>query len=97
MEDKIAILKRFEQMEWTTKGGKKIKIVDLELSHMKNIIKMLKRKAEMMHNPMDDFPSFQGEMAQMYAMQQWDHSVEEFEKHQRILKLFKCYYKLRTL
>lgn len=98
MDNGIEILKKFELKYWTTKDNKRIQIKDLDIVHLKNIVNLLQRKFDSAINPMNDYPSlFQGEMAQMYAQQQWDHSIKEYESLKRTLKLFKVYYKLKTL
>lgn len=97
MEKSIEILKKFEQQEWITKDKQKIKIKDLSISHLGNIYKNLKKKFDSLEDPMDDYPSFQGEMAQMYAEQQWEASNNYYRQLERNLQLFEVYYKLKTL
>lgn len=97
MEKQIKILKEFEKQEWVTKSGEKIKIKDLELYHLKNIVAYLRKRWEETENPMNDFPSFQGEMAQYYAEQQWNSSLQRYEKMKRKLQLFETYYYLKSL
>ena len=97
MEKSIEILKKFEQQEWITKDKQKIKIKDLSISHLGNIYKNLKKKFDSLEDPMNDYPSFQGEMAQMYAEQQWEASNNYYRQLERNLQLFEVYYKLKTL
>lgn len=63
--------------KWTTKDGQRIRIKDMEDSHLLNTIRFLertweKRKASML----SDFPCFNGEMAQYYAEQEWDRLAD---------------------
>lgn len=97
MEKQIEILKHFEEQEWTTKNNKRIKIRDLELSHLKNIVKLQKKRFKEMGNPENDFPSFLGEQAQICAMREWEHSIRKYRSMKRQVKLFEAYYKLKSL
>jgi len=56
---------------WKTKDGKRIRICDMEDSHLLNAIKCLERMVviEKLETP---FPSFNGEMAQYYSEQAYD-------------------------
>lgn len=56
--------------KWKTKAGQRIYPKDMSLPHLQNIIAMLERKAT---ENMDErsFPCFNGDMAQMYAEQEW--------------------------
>jgi len=97
MEKQIEILKKFEQQEWITKSKEKIKIKDLKLDHLSNIVKNLRKKFDNFEDPMNDYPSFNGEMAQMYAEQQWEASIGYYRQLERKLELFECYYRLKSL
>jgi hypothetical protein len=66
---------------WTTKEGKKIRICDMEDSHLLNSIRLIERRVcELKANV--DPPSFNGEMAQMHAEQMYlnfmDLTIEDF-------------------
>ena len=97
MIDKIKILTDFENTEWITKSGKKKKIKDLELSHLENIVNYLEKRFNELENPMNDYPSFQGEMAQMYAEREWEESVKYYENLKNRINLFRAYYYLKSL
>lgn len=97
MEKQVEILKKFEQQYWVTKSKEKIQIKDLTIDHLRNIVKNLKKNFKSIENPMNDYPSFQGDMAQLYAEQQWQASVQYYEQLERNLQLFECYYKLKSL
>lgn len=56
---------------WKCKDGRTIRIADMETSHIINSMRMLERMHEQMLWSMPD-PCFQGEMAQMYAEQEFD-------------------------
>lgn len=58
---------------WQTKTGQRIRIMDMETTHIQNCVAFLYRAALAQQNEaICNFPSFQGEMAQMYAEQEWD-------------------------
>ena len=97
MEKQIEILKKFEEQEWINKSKEKIKIKDLKLDHLGNIVRNLRKKFNSLEDPMNDCPSFSGEMAQMYAEQQWEASIKYYEQLERNLELFECYYRLKCL
>ena len=97
MENQIKILKKFEEQEWVTKSKERIKIKDLKLEHLGNIVKNLRKKFDSLEDPMNDYPSFGGEMAQMYAEQQWQASINSYKQLERNLELFECYYRLKSL
>jgi len=61
---------------WRTRDRRLVKIADMTDSHLWNTILFLRRctvrhREQMMANP----PVFNGEMAQMYADQEWDHTA----------------------
>ena len=98
MKNQIKILKNFEEQEWVTKSKERIKIKDLKLEHLGNIVKNLRKKFDSLEDPMNDYPFlFDGEMAQMYAEQQWQASVNSYKQLERNLELFECYYRLKSL
>lgn len=57
---------------WITKSGKKIRIKDMTTSHLYNTVKLLERKAKQYQQDLP-YPCFQGEMAQIYADNEWDY------------------------
>lgn len=97
MDAQIKVLKAFEEEYWITKDKQKVKIKDLTLNHLGNIVKFLQKKFDSLEDPLNDYPSFQGEMAQMYAEQCWQHEAQRYASLERRLKLFKVYYKLKSL
>ena len=97
MKDKVKILEDFQELTWVMKDGTKEKIKNLKLSHLFNIIKYLKRNFDSMEDLMNDYPSFDGEMAQMYAEQQWSYAIKEYNRIKRTIELFDAYYKLKNL
>lgn len=56
---------------WKCKDGRTLRISDMETSHIINSMRMLERMHEQMLWSMPA-PCFQGEMAQMYAEQEFD-------------------------
>lgn len=97
MEKQIEILKKFEEKEWITKNKRKIKIKDLDLDHLKNIVRNLKKRFKQMEDPENDYPYFGGEMAQMAADYQWRQAISYYNQLKREVELFECYYKLKKL
>lgn len=97
MEKQIKILKEFEQKTWITKSGDKIQIKELSINHLENIIKYLKKKYNELENPMNDYPSFNGEMAQIHAENQWVSDIQHYKQLERNIELFECYYRLKNL
>lgn len=97
ISNSLKLLKEFEEEEWVTKSNEKIKIKNLSISHLKNIVKYLKKRYDAIESPMNDYPSFQGEMAQDYAEQQWNYEMARYRQMERTLKLFKVYYELKIL
>jgi len=87
----------FQETLWVTKTKEEIKIKDLSLNHLQNIVRYLKNKFNSLSNPFNYYPLFQGEMAQMYAEQQWESQMEEYVKLEKTIKLFECYLKLKSL
>lgn len=62
---------------WTKKDGSKIRICDMEDSHIINTIKLLVKKSSQIQNEaLMYYPCFQGDMAQMCAEQEWDNLNE---------------------
>ena len=74
-----------------------IKIKDLTISHLSNIYKNLKKKFDSLEDPLNDFPSFQGEMAQMNAEKEWLRSINYYNQLEKQVRLFEVYYKLKIL
>ena len=97
MEKQIKILQEFEQKTWITKSGDKVQIKDLSISHLKNIVSYLRKKYNELEDPMNDYPLFKGEMAQMHAHNQWMSDVQYYNQLKRSIELFECYYKLKNL
>jgi len=97
METNIKKLKAFENTYWTTKSGERIKIKDLSLNHIKNIINMLEVRLNTISNPFDDYPSFQGEMAQYQATIDHGLACEAYVKLENTLKLFNAYHTIKSL
>lgn len=97
IKDKLEILKRFEKSLWTTKNGQTIKVKDLTVEHLGNIVKYLQVHLNNLSDPMDDYPSFEGEMAQMYAVQEWESSIKYYNNLQKRVNLFRVYYLLKQL
>jgi len=62
---------RKQTKRWKTREGSKIRICDMEDSHLINSINMLKRKAERYKYTVP-YPMFNGEMAQMMAEREYD-------------------------
>lgn len=60
---------------WKQKNGIKIRICDMTDGHLQNTIALLERKAELEKSAIP-YPMFNGEMAQMYAEQDWDRAQE---------------------
>lgn len=62
---------------WTMRDGGKIKIKDMEDSHILNTIKMLLRIAgKYQSDNLAYFPCLQGEMAQEHAEREWEYLNE---------------------
>lgn len=58
---------------WTTRDGQRIPIGQMTDSHLTNTIAYIYRRAAQLQNEaLVCYPCFQGEMAQMYAEQEWD-------------------------
>lgn len=97
MKNKLKLLEVFENQTWITKSSDKVLIKDLPLNHLKNIVNNLKKRFDSMENPLNDYPEFGGEMAQMYAQQNWENYMREYKKLEKTLNLFECYYKIKNL
>lgn len=97
MEQKLKLLLEFEQRYWITKSNEKIQIKDLKLEHLENIVNFLKKKFNDMENPMNDYPSFDGEMAQMCADLEWRNNIQRYRQLEKNLQIFECYLKLKSL
>lgn len=66
---------------WKTKAGELISIKELEDGHLLNIIAMLQRYANaQVSAALNNYPNFQGEMAQMCAERDWDALAEDPER-----------------
>lgn len=59
---------------WTTRDGRRIPISQMSDRHVMNTYKMLIRVG------MPDYPSFQGEMAQMMAEDEWERASSEYQE-----------------
>ena len=57
--------------KWKTADGQKVRICDMTDSHLLNAIAWCERKHLLTQQTMP-YPTFQGEMAQYYAEQQYD-------------------------
>lgn len=97
MKQQIKILEDFQEKEWITKTGERVKVKDLKLSHLKNIVKYLKKRFDSLEDPRNDYPSFGGEMAQMAAESEWISRMEIYEQLKKKVKLFEVYYSLKSL
>ena len=74
---------------WECKDGRVMRIVDMSTDHILNSMRMLER----MHQEMIcsiGFPCFQGEMAQMYAEQEFDQLMDS-----SVEDVYPAYKKLR--
>lgn len=77
---------------WTQKDGKKIRIKDMTNLHLTNTISFLLRYAGNEKNySLCNFPSFNGEMAQYYAEQEWDvlNEMDDWEFAEMEYPIFK--------
>ena len=77
---------------WKQKDGKKIRIKDMTNSHLMNTIRfLLKYASEEKNYSLCSFPSFNGEMAQYYAEQEWDalDEMDDFEYAEMEYPIFK--------
>lgn len=61
--------------KWKKKDGTKIRICDMEDSHLLNAIKMLDKMADTAKLEIP-YPNFNGEMAQWFAEQEYDRMLE---------------------
>lgn len=60
---------------WTCKDGRKVRVKDMDDKHLENTIKFLRRQhQEIVFGT--SYPSFNGEMAQYYAEQEFDRLCE---------------------
>jgi len=66
---------RKQTKRWTQKNGKKIRICDMDDQHLRNSIKMLRRKAIKMRDGVS-YPMFNGDIAQFHAEQGYDNMME---------------------
>ncbi len=55
---------------WQTKDGRKVRICDMTNSHLLNTIKYLEKQTQYAKAELS-YPSFQGDMAQMCAENEW--------------------------
>lgn len=95
--DKIEKILNFEEQDWILKDGSNIKIKNLPIEHLSNIVKYLQKKYDAMENPLNDYPSFQGEMAQMCAEQQSHEQIDFYDKLERQIRMFKMYLTFKLL
>ena len=73
----LDVLKYYKRKKiWITKTGEVIKIKDLKDSHLHNIIIFLEKVATRLSNSIP-YPQFNGEMAQMYAEQDYNLIQED--------------------
>lgn len=71
---------------WTTKEGKSMPLRNMTDDHLRNATNMIKRKRDDLDmNVLSHPPCFQGEMAQMYADQQYN---EAWKEHDQLSFLF---------
>lgn len=88
-------LEWFQEKLWTTRNGNRLVIKNISLDHLKNICRFLKRKRDSLKETFLDYPSFQGEMAQIHAEYCWRETQKEFERVQEVYRLLKKYYKIK--
>lgn len=81
---------------WTTKSGQKIRIKDLEPAHLDNIIGLLQRKVNSLKCITDDFPSFDGDMAQILAEKEWMNAVNYVNILEKTIKDLKLYHNFKN-
>ncbi len=62
---------------WKSKDGRRIRICDMSNQHLVNTMKLLERNASAERFNNFPYPSFQGEMAQYYAEQEFDNLIEK--------------------
>lgn len=60
---------------WRCKDGRKVRICDMDDRHLANSIAMLERAAQVAKSQLP-YPCFSGEMAQYYAEQDWERTME---------------------
>lgn len=76
---------------WTMRDGTKIRIKDMGDSHLLNTIAMLERVAgRRKAMALCSFPSFNGEMAQFFAEQDWD-SLDQTSNEEYAAQIFPIY------
>jgi hypothetical protein len=86
----------FKQEHWTTKEKNEIKIKDLTINHLGNIVNMLKRKFNSTPSPLDCYPcGLQGDMAQYSVEEAWDNDVDRYFELKEKIALFEQYYKFK--
>lgn len=77
---------------WKQRDGKKIRIKDMTNSHLMNVIGLLLRYSSQEKSySLCNFPSFNGEMAQYYAEQEWDalNEIDDWEFAEMEYPIFK--------
>lgn len=97
LEENFEKIKAFGDTKWITKDRRTILIKDMKPSHLKNSYILLGKQVEALANVMDDVPSFQGEMAQDMAMNQWHSEVDRYFSLQKKYEMMQLYYLLITL
>lgn len=68
----------FDADYWTTKDGKQLLIREMETSHIKNTIKMLKKKLKNMDR---EYKNFYGDY--------FDFKIEEFETELKVRNVYR--------
>jgi hypothetical protein len=71
---------------WKTRDGQYISVTDMEFSHLCNTIRFMRRTfdLERYRRSIPPFPNFNGDMAQLFAEQEWERECERREQAKSI-------------